>query len=138
MSGHLTLRPEHSQAILGHVQRLWPEEACGILAGPGAQVERVYLIENIRHSPTEYFMDPTQQVNAMLEIEAAGWDVSGIFHSHTAGPPRPSATDIGRGLYPDAVYVILAPAGGKDWGLHGFEIKNGQVRDVPIHVQAAT
>src|ERR1041385_2434670 len=101
MISHLTLRPEHRQAMFDHVQRHWPEEACGILAGPGTQVERVYLIENAQHSRTEYYMDPTQQINAMLEIEAAGWDISAIFHSPPAGPARPSATDIDRALYPD-------------------------------------
>ena len=138
MISHLALRSEHRHAMLSHVRRLWPEEACGILAGPGPQVERVYLIENIRHSRTDYYMDPTQQVNAMIEIEAAGWEVSGIFHSHPAGPAHPSATDIDRALYPDAVYVILAPAGGNDWELRGFEIKNGQVWDVPIHIQVTS
>jgi len=134
----LLLRPEHRQAMLSHVQAHWPEEACGILGGPSAQVERVYMIENIRHSRTDYYMDPTQQVAAMLEIEAAGWDVSGIFHSHPSGPPRPSPTDIDRALYPDAVYIILAPADGPAWSLRGFEIRDGQVRDVAVHVLTAT
>ena len=136
MIRHLMIRPKHWQVMRGHVERHWPEEACGILAGPGPQVERVYLIENIRHSRVDYYMDPTQQVNAMLEIESAGWDVSGIFHSHPSGPPQPSATDIDRALYPDAVYIILAPAVGQEWALRGFEIRDGQVRDVPIHIQA--
>ena len=138
MISHLILRPEHRQAMLSHVQGHWPEEACGILAGFGTQIERVYLIENMRHSRTEYYMDPTQQVNAMLEIEAAGWEVSGIFHSHPAGPAVPSPTDIDRALYPDAVFIILAPAGGPEWGLRGFEIRDGQVRDIPILVQTTT
>ena len=138
MISHLLLRLEHRQAMIGHVQRCWPEEACGILSGAGPRVERVYLIENIRHSRSDYYMDPTQQVNAMLEIEAAGWDVSGIFHSHPSGPPRPSPTDIDRALYPDAVYIILAPAGGQEWGLGGFEIRDGQVRDIPVYVQTTT
>jgi len=133
---HLTLRPEHQQAMLDHVQRHWPEEACGILAGPGPNVERVYLIENAHHSRTDYYMDPLQQINAMFEIEAAGWEVSAIFHSHPAGPPRPSETDIDRALYPDAVYIILAPAGQSDWSVQGFEIRDGQARGVPIHIQA--
>src|SRR5262249_14671734 len=136
MIRQLMLRPEHLQAMVAHVARQRPEEACGILAGPGEQVERVYLIENIRHSRSEYYMHPTQQVEAMLEIEAAGWQVSGIFHSHPAGPERPSATDIDRALYPDAVYLILAPDAGDEWGLRGFEIRDGRVREVPVRVQA--
>jgi len=120
--------------MLENVRRWRPEEACGLLAGSAEQVERVYAIENIRHSPTDYLMDPTQQVNAMLEIEAAGWEVCGIFHSHPAGPPQPSRTDIDRAYYPDAVYIILAPSGGTDWTARGFEIDGGQVREVRLDV----
>jgi proteasome lid subunit RPN8/RPN11 len=132
----LRLRTEHRLSMIEHVRRHWPEEACGLLAGPGQQVERVYLIENIRHSRTDYFMDPTQQVQAMLAIEAAGWEVCGIFHSHPVGPPQPSATDIDRAYYPDAVYIILAPAAGQDWALRGFEISDGQADEVSIELVA--
>jgi [CysO sulfur-carrier protein]-S-L-cysteine hydrolase len=121
--------------MLEHVRRLAPEEACGLLAGAPGQVERVYLIENIRHSPYDYFMDPDQQVRAMLEIDAGGWAVNGIFHSHPAGPPVPSPSDITQAYYPDAVYVIWARAGGPAWSMRGFEIDAGRARDVPIEVQ---
>lgn len=131
ITDRLSLRPEHWQAMLAHVRQWRPEEACGLLAGAAGRVERVYAIENVRHSPTEYLMDPTQQVRAMLEIEAAGWEVCGIFHSHPAGPPHPSRTDIDRAYYPDAVYVILAPAAA-DWTARGFAIEAGQVREVPL------
>jgi [CysO sulfur-carrier protein]-S-L-cysteine hydrolase len=132
----LTLRNEHRQAMLDHVRGLWPEEACGLLAGLSGQVKRVYLIENVRHSRTDYFMDPNQQVKAMLEIEVAGWEVCSIFHSHPAGRPQPSQTDIDRAYYPDAVYIILAPADGPQWAMRGFAITAGQVREVPIEIGA--
>ena len=121
--------------MVDHVRSLWPEEACGLLAGLGGQVQRVYLVENKRHSPSDYFMDPTQQVRAMLDIEAAGWDLCSIFHSHPAGQPVPSATDIDRAYYPDAVYIILAPDGGSDWVMRGFTIIAAQVREVPLAVK---
>src|SRR5712692_3241781 len=104
----LRLNGAHGQAMLEHVRHWAPEEACGLLAGAPGQVERVYLIENVRHSRFDYFMDPDQQVRAMLEIDAAGWEVNGIFHSHPAGPPAPSLTDIHQAYYPDAVYIIWA------------------------------
>src|ERR1700687_2863484 len=69
----LKLPHAHWQAILNHVRRWWPEEACGLLAGSRGQVERVYLIENVRHSRTDYYMDPNQQVKALLASETAGW-----------------------------------------------------------------
>ncbi len=134
MINRLRLRPEHKQLMLEHVRRWWPEEACGLLGGGAAQVEQVFLIENSRHSPTDYYMDPTQQVEAMLAIEARGWEVLGIFHSHPAGPLRPSATDIDRAYYPDAVYIILAPEAGLDWAMRGFAIDAGQVWEVPLEV----
>lgn len=129
----LTLRHEHRQAMVDHVRSLWPEEACGLLAGLDGQVQRVYCIENIRHSRYDYFMDPNQQVRAMLDIEAAGWEVCSIFHSHPAGQPLPSATDVDRAYYPDAVYIILAPASGSDWVMRGFAIREGQVREVQLN-----
>lgn len=122
--------------MVAHVQRHWPEEACGLLAGNEGQVERVYLIENIRHSRTDYYMDPSQQVQAMLEIETAGWELASIFHSHPAGPLWPSTTDIDRAYYPDAVYLILAATAGQEWEMRGFEINAGQVREVPINISA--
>jgi proteasome lid subunit RPN8/RPN11 len=120
--------------MLEHVCRRAPEEACGLLAGAPGQVERVYIIENIRHSRYDYYMDPDEQVRAMLEIDAAGWEVNGIFHSHPAGPPVPSATDIHQAYYPEAVYIIWARADGQPWSMRGFAIDAGQVRDVPIEV----
>ena len=136
MISEITLRREHEQVMVEHVRRQWPEEACGLLAGKDGQVERVYLIENMRHSPMDYFMDPSQQVQAMLEIEAAGWEVASIFHSHPAGPLWPSTTDVDRAYYPDAVYLILAPATGQAWEMRGFDLNAGQVREVPIKVAA--
>jgi proteasome lid subunit RPN8/RPN11 len=134
--GQLKLRSAHRQAILEHVRSLWPEEACGLLGGSGGQVQRVYPIENVRHSRDEYFMDPNQQVTAMLEIEAAGWEVCSIFHSHPAGPAHPSTTDIDRAYYPDAVYIILAPADNTEWLMRGFEIDSGQLREVTLEIEA--
>jgi proteasome lid subunit RPN8/RPN11 len=132
----ITLRREHQQAMMEHIRQHWPEEACGLLAGKEGLVERVYLIENIRHSRTDYFMDPSQQVQAMLEMEAAGWELASIFHSHPAGPLWPSTTDVDRAYYPDAVYLILAPATAQEWQMRGFEINAGQVREVPIKIAA--
>jgi proteasome lid subunit RPN8/RPN11 len=132
----LILRSEQRGAILDYVRGLWPEEACGLLAGLGERVQQVYLIENIRHSRSDYFMDPNQQVSAMLAIEAAGQELCAIFHSHPAGQPKPSRTDIDRAYYPDAVYMILAPAEGADWAMRGFAITDGQVREVPIEIGA--
>ncbi len=132
----LTLRQAHWQAMLDHVRRQGREEACGLLGGANGQAEQVYLIENTLHSPVEYYMDPVQQVRAMLEIEAAGQEVCAIFHSHPAGPQVPSHTDVERSYYPDSVYIIMSPRSDQDWGARGFQIDGGMVREVAIEIGA--
>jgi [CysO sulfur-carrier protein]-S-L-cysteine hydrolase len=130
----LRLTAAHKAAMLAHVQQAQPSEACGLLGGPPGEVARVYCVENVYHSPVAYYMDPAGQVAAMLDIEAAGWDVVGIFHSHPAGPPSPSPTDVAQALYPEAVYLILAPDGPASWGMRGFEIDQGRVREVALEL----
>src|SRR5262245_59359765 len=88
------------EAMLAHLRANWPEEACGILAGQAGTVRQIYRVENIRHSPVAYEMEAAEQVRVMLEIEARGWELLGIFHSHPHGPPFPSETDIELAFYP--------------------------------------
>jgi proteasome lid subunit RPN8/RPN11 len=130
----LRLMRLHLEEIVAHVKRAQPEEACGLLGGPPGQVQRVYLVENIDHSPVSYQMDPTGQVRAMEEIEGAGWEIVGIFHSHPAGPAVPSPTDVAQAFYPEAVYLILAPDGPESWGVRGFRIDQGRVREVALEL----
>ena len=36
-----------------------------------------------------------------------GWDLGGIYHSHTRTRAYPSATDVKLAFYPDSVYLIV-------------------------------
>ncbi len=81
-------------------------------------------------------MDPAEQVRVMVEIEAAGWEVCGIFHSHPAGPPVPSPSDVAQAYYPEAAYVILAPDGHGAWNARAFEIDAGRTREIRLEVRA--
>ena len=134
MARSLTLSRAQWQEMMAHVQRELPNEACGLLGGQGGKVYRVYSVENVEHSPWEYRMDPMEQVRVMLEIEAAGWELNGIFHSHPAGPPVPSTTDIARAYYPEVIYVIVAPKADGAWRARGFQIEEGQVEEVALEV----
>ena len=133
----LTLSAEHYAALVAQAEAERPNEACGLLAGVAGRVCRVFPVENLRHSPTAYEMRPDQQLAAFLEMEAAGWELSGIYHSHPAGPAEPSPTDVAQAYYPDSVYVIVSPAaapGGTGWQVRGFRIESRQVREVPLVV----
>ena len=74
MSDILSLRAAHWRAMVDHVRRHLPEEACGLLGGPPGQVEAIYPVDNVLHSPVAYEMDARAQVEAMVELEAQGWD----------------------------------------------------------------
>jgi len=97
--------------ILTHLQECYPEEGCGLLAGDNlGRVTAVFPIENRLHSPTAYEMAPQQQLQAMLDIEANGWQLLAIYHSHPHGPETPSPTDIALAFYPEAVTLIVSLA----------------------------
>jgi proteasome lid subunit RPN8/RPN11 len=136
MNNSLTLTPVQWQEIVAHVEVEQPNEACGLLGGSeDGVVRRVYPVENVLHSPRDYQMDPKRQVEVMLELEAAGWELSGIYHSHPGGPPVPSPTDVAQAYYPDSLYVILAPqAATGEWRGRAFRIEAGGVKEVEVMI----
>ena len=79
--------------IVAHARAGLPNEACGILAGLDGQVERFFPAESDEPSPYYYRIESRDQIRIMNEIEDAGLDLIGIYHSHTSSPAFPSRTD---------------------------------------------
>ncbi len=129
----LYLRVEDARRILAHVQAEWPLEACGLLGGIGRQVLAVYPTRNELASPVRYRVHPEDLIRVIQELEARGWELVGIYHSHPHGPPAPSATDVAEAYYPEAVYVIAAPVQG-EWRLRAFRIVDGAAWEVSIQI----
>lgn len=110
----LSLPRSAYDAILAHADAGGDEEVCGILAGTregdDARVEAVHRAENVAERPeTRYLIDPEEQLELIEEIEAAGREVIGFYHSHPAGPPVPSDTDAERATWPGYSYAICVP-----------------------------
>jgi proteasome lid subunit RPN8/RPN11 len=120
--------------LCAEVERIAPEEACGLLAGQGSRIEAVIPVTNALHSQVRYRMDPAEQVKAFLEIERRGWELIGIYHSHPVGPDVPSQTDKAEAFYPESVYLILSGQTGR-WQVRGFFIRNDQVDEVPVRIE---
>ncbi len=131
----LVLQPEQYATMLEHVRAAQPEEACGILAGSGCAVTRVIAITNSLHSPVRYRMDAQEQLDALLWLEDNQQEMLAIYHSHPAGPPHPSATDIAEFAYPPALTLIWSP-GEAGWQLRAFAIEGDRVREVRVQVRA--
>lgn len=133
MISRLLLSREQRDEMLRHVINHAPLEACGLLAGKNGWVEKVIPVRNLAQSPTRFRMDPYEQLQAFEWIDSHALDLIGIFHSHPAGPPAASPTDVEEAAYP-VVHVIWSPAGSR-WQMRGFWIENGQVQEVVLTVR---
>lgn len=80
--------------LLAHAKACLPEEACGLLGGHGDVAEAFYPVTNALHSPTEFFMEPTEQLKAFKQLLKDGYELVAIFHSHPPAPPVPSRRDL--------------------------------------------
>lgn len=124
------------EEMIRHVAAHFPEEACGLLAGlfdgPTARVTQLLPIENMLHSPVAYEMEPLEQIRAMIAIESEGLELVSIFHSHPAGPARPSPSDVAQAYYPDAAYVIISLADRQRPLARAFLIRGEGVEEIRL------
>jgi len=125
----LYLKPIHLEEMRTWVSACDPEEACGLLAGRNRQVFQVIGVENELHSRWRYRMEPHQQLRAFQRFEEQGWELQGIFHSHPAGPPDPSPSDIAEAYYPEAIHLIWSPISG-EWHCRAFTIIGARIEPV--------
>ena len=129
----LTIKRPFLDQMLQHLQAEYPLEGCGLLAGDEmGRVTAVYPIRNILQSPTNYEMDPQQQIQAFLDIEANGWQMAAIFHSHPQGPDHPSPTDIALAFYPEVSNIIVSLQNRDAPMVQAFTIAEQKVRKQTI------
>jgi [CysO sulfur-carrier protein]-S-L-cysteine hydrolase len=105
-----------------------PLETCGLLAGREGQATRVLPVPNVLHSRVAYRMDGQEFADAMT---ACDFEPLAIYHSHPAGPPVPSPTDIAESFYPDSIHIIISLAQ-EPPSVRAFRIVDGDVTKVGI------
>ena len=132
MKKSLTLSKNQMQEMLDYVQQHAPLESCGLLAGKNDQVEKVIFVQNQAESPVRFVMDPYEQLQAFDWIEAVGFDLLGIFHSHPMGPEIASSTDIAEAAY-EVVHLIWS-RNQNGWLVRGFWIENGSATEVHLQI----
>jgi proteasome lid subunit RPN8/RPN11 len=119
--------------LLAHAREDAPNECCGLIGGSDGAAATVYRAQNAEASPLRYNLDPQDQFRIMSEMDEAGEELVGIYHSHTQSPAYPSQTDINLAAYPDAIYLIVSLAEGEE-PLRGFNIVDGQVSEAELSV----
>ncbi len=134
MSG-LIISQELLDKLVSHCKTLYPDEACGILAGKNSCIEKIYEMTNIERSSVSYLMDSKEQFNVMKQLRKEGHDMVAIYHSHPHSPAYPSAKDVNLAFYPDAACVIVSLIDIDRPVIKAFEIANGIVSDVEIEIR---
>jgi proteasome lid subunit RPN8/RPN11 len=132
----LMLQVENSvyMAMLAEGQAGYPLEVCGLLAGQNGRITHHRPIHNQLQSPVAFEMEPKQQIETMLAVEAQGKELIAIYHSHPHGPAMPSPTDIAQAYYPELVQFILSLKEQERPSLRAFTIIDGQVDEIPFSV----
>jgi [CysO sulfur-carrier protein]-S-L-cysteine hydrolase len=132
------LDQEQYDTLVAHARAEYPNEACALLGGdPGGGVAKVYALPNAEASPSFYVVEPRAQLAAMNEMDDKGWDLVGIFHSHTFSEAYPSKTDVELAQYPEAAYLILSLAELDEPRLRAFSIRDGQVTELAVTIGGA-
>ncbi len=129
-----TTLPRHIvNAILDHARQTPGKEACGLIAAREGRPCRCYPIRNIAADAARHFeMDPREQIAAFKTMREAGETLFAIYHSHPAGPARPSPTDIAAAAYPGAIHLIVSLDTAGVLEMRGYRIRGGQVEEVSL------
>lgn len=88
--------------------REFPNECCGLIAAADGDPVKVFPMRNADASPATYRLDGREQLHAFDEMDAQGWELWGIYHSHTHSEAYPSETDRKLAFYPEARYLVLS------------------------------
>ncbi|MDD5449835.1 MAG: M67 family metallopeptidase [Candidatus Omnitrophica bacterium] len=126
------LKKEFLNRIIEHTRKGYPNEACGILAGRGGKVEKIYEMNNIDKSPATYFMDAKEQFKVMKDMRNAGLEMLGIYHSHVASHAYPSSRDVEMAFYPEVSYVIVSLQEKDNPAIRSFKINDGKISEEEI------
>ncbi|HZJ28738.1 MAG TPA: M67 family metallopeptidase [Solirubrobacterales bacterium] len=124
-----------AEEIFAHAREDLPNECCGMVAGREGRATRVIRAENAEASPFRYSIAPGELFRLYREIEDAGEELVGIYHSHTKSEAYPSQTDVNLAGWPDAVYLIASLAEPGKPVLRGFWIRDGEISEADVEIE---
>jgi [CysO sulfur-carrier protein]-S-L-cysteine hydrolase len=141
--GASVLRLTHAQyeTVVSHCFDGFPDEACGLLAGPldgssaagTGDVTAAYPCQNADHSARTYTVDSRDYLRAMRDAESRGTEIIGVWHSHTHTDAYPSPTDVRQAVDPAWWYVIVSLKYGEPV-LRAFQIRDESITEVAVEV----
>jgi proteasome lid subunit RPN8/RPN11 len=125
--------------MIDHCMRGRPNEACGMLAADNGAIRKVFRMTNADASPVRYSLMPQEQLAVYNKLDEQGWELGGVFHSHTRTEAYPSPTDV-RLASEDVPYLIVSLAS-RPPALRAFRItkeswaeETGDISEIPVVV----
>jgi proteasome lid subunit RPN8/RPN11 len=144
--GFPTLRLTAAQydTVIAHCYDGFPDEACGLLAGPLAdgeptgEVTVVYPCENAAHSARVYRVGGRDLMRATLDADARDEEIIAVWHSHTHTDAYPSRTDVEQAIEAQKLerpwlYPIVSLKYGEPV-LRAYWLRDGTITEVPVEV----
>mgnify|MGYP001612014184 FL=1 len=135
------------EAMIDHAKNGFPNEACGILAGPPPKADgsandlvaekpitQFFPMKNLDESSISYFMDPKEQLSVFKKMRELGVEITGIFHSHVASEATPSQKDVRLAFYQEVSYLIVSLSEMNKPVLRSFRIKDEKVTEEEIEI----
>jgi proteasome lid subunit RPN8/RPN11 len=120
--------------IVEQALREFPNEACGLIAAEAGLPVKVYPMTNADASPATYRLEGREQLRVFDDLDERGWDLWGIYHSHTHSEAYPSETDRRLAFYPDSRYLVLSVADREQPVLRSFFIRDDEVTEEELIV----
>ena len=123
-------------AVIAHARRDHPDEACGVIAGPGGsdRPERFIPMVNAARSPTFYEFDSMDLLKLYREMDSRDEEPVVIYHSHTATEAYPSRTDISYASEPNAHYLLVSTREPDADEVRSFRIVDGVVTEEEVTI----
>lgn len=131
----LILNKEILEEIVNHCKKEFPLEACGVFAGKGNRVEKVFSLSNVEKNSWRFLADSREQFKVFKEIENLGLEFLGIYHSHPYGSAYPSERDKELAFYPDLFYLIISFKNLDSPEIKAYKIKEEKIEEEKIFIE---
>lgn len=135
MQDELFISRELLDEVISFCKEAYPNEACGILAGKGNEVLKIYKMANIENSPVSYLTDSGEQFKVIKDMRENNLSMVAIFHSHPSSAAYPSLRDVNLAFYHDSAYVIVGLTE-KEPAVKAFSIGEGDIKEIEVVVKS--
>jgi proteasome lid subunit RPN8/RPN11 len=124
----LSITKSQLRAIESAAEAAYPEEACGLLVGEGADLLRLTALHpspNLAQDRRRRFeVDPALLLKLHKSLRGGDQRLIGLYHSHPEGPAQPSAHDLSRAWQPELAWLLTAVSSGRAGATGAFLLKD--------------